>query len=213
LSSPLKLCNLNIGLKPLVVDLDGTVLKSDLLLETFSRFVTRHPSRFLYPIGWLVSGGKCRLKAMLSQETDIDVTTLPYNLAVLEWIKAEKARGRVLVLATASYKSIAERVAEHLSIFDEVLATTDDANLKAKTKRNLLIQRYGKRGFDYVGNESADLSVWEAANEAWLVEPSSSVEAEARRSGNVGGVIHRPEVSKLKAWINALRLHQWLKTS
>src|SRR4051812_43688100 len=115
--------NGDVGLKPVVVDLDGTLLKSDILLETFSRFVTRHPFRCLYPLGWLMSGGKCRLKAKLVEHSDLDVSSLPYNGAVLAWVRAEKARGRKLVLATASHQSLANRIADHLGIFDDVLAT------------------------------------------------------------------------------------------
>lgn len=194
---------------PLVVDLDGTLLRSDLLLESALAFVRSSPLQSLRPLGWL-AGGKATLKEKLAQATDIDVSVLPYNEDLLARLRAEKAAGRTLVLATASHHLLATRVAAHLGLFDDVLATAAGRNLSAHNKRDALVQRYGERGFDYAGNSHADLPVWAAARQAWVVDASAGVERRARAAGNVAETMHSAAAG-LRDWLQALRLHQWLK--
>jgi hypothetical protein len=107
---------------PLVVDLDGSLVKTDLLAETASQFVLAQPRRFFKLLGWLMQG-KSTLKSHLAQNTSIDASALPYNQELLIWLQQEKTQGRSIVLATASHRVLAEQVADHLGLFDEVLAT------------------------------------------------------------------------------------------
>ncbi len=194
---------------PLVIDLDGTLLKSDLLLESGLAFLKRHPLMALSPLKWL-SSGKANLKTRLAQSVPLDVSVLPYNRAVIELAQREKANGRAIVLATASHHSYAEQVAEHLGLFDRVLASNASINLSGHAKRDLLVTEYGPQGFDYVGNSSDDLPVWQAARRAYVINASSKVVSQARKHGNVASVIERSPVS-LRVWLKALRLHQWMK--
>jgi 4-hydroxybenzoate polyprenyltransferase/phosphoserine phosphatase len=194
---------------PLVVDLDGTLLRSDLLIETGLLFLRDQPHRFLAPLQWLLRG-KAALKYQLAHATEIDVSVLPYDDAVLEFIERERAQGRRVVLATASHRGIAEQVASHLGLFDEVIATDGDSNLSAEAKRDVLVATFGERGFDYAGDAHDDLPVWGAARRAYVVNATPAVERRARAAGNVTGVIGSPR-SGLADWARALRLHQWLK--
>lgn len=194
---------------PLVVDLDGTLLRSDLLLETGVAFVRSAPLSALRPLGWL-AGGKAALKEQLARATDIDVAVLPYDDTVLAWLAAEKRGGRRLVLATASHRLLADRVAAHLGLFDEVLATADGHNLSAHDKRDALVARFGKQGYDYLGDSADDLPVWAAARQAWLANARGTVERRARAQGNVAGVIGGPP-GGARDWLKALRLYQWPK--
>lgn len=196
---------------PLVVDLDGTLLRSDLLLETGMAFLRSHPLQLLKPFGWLLKG-KAALKDGLANATDIDVCVLPYDLHVIAFIEAERNHGRRIVLATATHHTLAHRIAEHLSLFDAVLASDAERNLSAHRKRDLLVEHYGEHGFDYVGNSHDDLQVWAAARQAYVVNPESGVERLARAQGNVEQVIHS-NPSGLKDWLKALRLHQWMKNA
>ena len=194
---------------PLVVDLDGTLLRSDLLLETAMSAVRSQPSSIFSLFGWLFQG-KAALKEGLALASDLDVSVLPYDPAVIEMIEAERRTGRMIILATASHHSLAERIAEHLGLFDEVYATHARHNLSAHNKRDLLVKTFGEGGFDYMGNSLDDIPVWKAAREAIVVNPESGVEARAREQGNVERVI-RSNQSSLKIWLKALRLHQWMK--
>jgi 4-hydroxybenzoate polyprenyltransferase len=199
------------GQLPLVIDLDGTLLRSDLLLETGMAFVRSQPLRLLKPFGWLARG-KANLKAELAHATNIDVSVLPYDPEVIELIEAERLSGRTVVLATASHHSLAERIAKHLKLFDQVLASDAERNLSARRKCDLLVEHYGKGGFDYVGNSADDLIVWAAARHAYVVNPEFGVERRARVQGNVKQVLYS-NTSGLKDWMKALRLHQWMKNA
>lgn len=196
---------------PLIVDLDGTLLRSDLLLETGMAFVRHKPLSLFKPFIWLTKG-KVALKEGLAQATHIDVSVLPFDPAVIELIEVERNNGRTIVLATASHYSLAERIAEHLQLFDQVLASDSKRNLSAHRKRDLLVEHYGEQGFDYVGNSHDDVPVWAVARKAYVVNPESGVERGARAQGNVEQVIHS-NPSRPKDWLKALRLHQWMKNA
>lgn len=196
---------------PLVVDLDGTLLRSDMLLETGMAFVRNRPTQLFRPLQWLFQG-KTVLKEGLAQGSHIDVSTLPYDPAVIELIEAERLHGRAIILATASHHSLADKIAQHLQLFDVVLATDANRNLSAERKRDLLVELYGEGGFDYVGNSLDDVTVWAASRKAYVVNPESGVESRARALGNVEQVIVSNR-SGLKDWLKALRLHQWMKNA
>lgn len=193
-----------------MVDLDGTLIRTDLLFETANTLVTRHPFQTLRLPAWLANG-KSYLKSRLAETSAIDPASLPYNEPLVAWLHGQKAQGRQLVLATASHRRLAELVAWHLDLFDEVLATEGEINLKSNHKRDQLISRYGERGFDYVGNDSADLAVWKAAERAYVVSSSPSLIAKARALGNVEQVFDDGRRPILNTFLKALRPHQWMK--
>lgn len=196
---------------PLVIDLDGTLLRSDLLVESALAFVRAQPLRALAPLAWL-GGGKVMLKQRLAEEVELDVATLPYDTRVLELIGRERALGRRIVLATASHRLHAERVAAHLGLFDEVLASGDGVNLSAERKRDSLLQRYGHQGYDYAGNSSDDLAVWACARHAYVVSAGALLARRAQAHGNVAQVLPRATAGALlRAVFKALRAHQWAK--
>jgi 4-hydroxybenzoate polyprenyltransferase len=196
--------------KPLVVDLDGTLIRSDVLIECGFAFTRSAPYRFYEPLLWLAREGKPGLKARLAEATDLDVSVLPYDASVLEWLKEERAADRTLVLATASHERYANAIADHLGLFDRTFATHGDVNLSAHRKRDKLVAEFGEKGFDYAGNSHDDVAVWAAADRAYVVNPSMGVERAARKQGNVERVIdERPAWPRI--WAKSMRLHQWLK--
>lgn len=195
----------------LIVDLDGTLLRSDLLVESAFAFIRHNPFRALTPISWLFAG-KANLKAKLAAAVPIDVASLPYDKQVIAFLEQEKASGRTLVLATASHQDYAEAIATHLGFFDRVLATHGNINLSARTKRDVLVREYGEKGFDYVGNSRDDLKVWAVAHKAYLANPEIGVEAAANEQGNVERVI-KTSTYPWRAWMKQLRLHQWAKNA
>jgi 4-hydroxybenzoate polyprenyltransferase len=197
---------------PLVVDLDGTLILSDLLPEAALAFLRAHPLQvWKLPI-WLFQG-KAVLKENLARNTALDASVLPYRRELLTLIEEERKKGRAIVLATASPRSFAERVAAHLGCFDAVLATESGLNLVGTKKRDALLARYGERGFDYAGDSSDDLPVWAVARRACVVGANRRVESLARRAGNVeyAPTDARGGLFCLKLWLKALRWHQWMK--
>jgi 4-hydroxybenzoate polyprenyltransferase len=197
------------GARPLIVDLDGTLLRTDLLIETASAYVIRNPLRAFSLLAWSIRG-RPYLKARLAAYTSVDVATLPYNEPLLAWLREQKDRGTRLVLATATHRALAEAVASHMGLFDEVLAT-ETRNLKGPAKAERLTQRFGAHGFDYLGDHRSDLPAWAACRRAWLVAPDRPLQARAGRLGlELQPVVPR-EARALRAWWRALRVHQWLK--
>lgn len=194
--------------RTVVVDLDGTLVKTDLLIENLFLFLRLHPLRIFEMILWLIHG-KAYFKKHLADVVIPDVSRVPYNKKLLEWLEQQRADGASLVLATASDSRIARQVAEHLGIFDEVLGT-ENVNLSSRNKREAIVQRYGEQGFEYVGNSVADLAVWKSASVIHVVNPEVGVLTTARKIGKVGMVFENRAVC-FHIFIKALRLHQWIK--
>ncbi|MBY0263816.1 MAG: hypothetical protein K2P90_00055 [Holosporales bacterium] len=169
---------------PLVVDLDGTLIETDLSLLSCRLYVGWKFWRLL-TIFYLLLKGRAILKAFLCKRVLIDVASLPYNASVLCLIRSERKKGRPIVLATGSYLTQAKAVADYLGVFDYVFGSHGTINLIGLEKRNLLLTFWGKHGFDYLGNSHSDLSIWAVARHAYLVKPNRGVEKKARALGNV----------------------------
>lgn len=195
---------------PLVVDLDGTLIKTDLLLESANQFVLEQPWQICKLLVWLAKG-KTVLKTNLAHATRLDAAALPYNTELITWLQQEKAKGRRLVLATASHQLLADQVAAHLDLFDEVLATDTSTNLKSGAKCAALVAKFGDKGFDYIGNDWADLPVWQNACQAHVVSRSTPLINAARAQGNLGRVVADGKPPLAQALLKAMRPHQWMK--
>jgi len=194
---------------PLVVDLDGTLIRTDMLHEAALKAVREHPLDALRIPMWLARG-KAILKHHLAQRADMDASLLPYNKELIDWLRGERQAGRMLVLCTASDKVQACAIAEHLELFDIVMASDGEINLAGTNKAAALQRRFGERGFDYAGNSSADLHVWQAARRAVVVEAPKGLAQLASSLCEVEREFKTP-VAELAVWRRALRIHQWLK--
>jgi 4-hydroxybenzoate polyprenyltransferase/phosphoserine phosphatase len=196
-------------LKPLVVDLDGTLTPIDTLHESFLKSLQTSPLATTSAVLSL-GRGKGALKSALAALAIPNATTLPLRSEVLELIRTAKAQGRKVVLATGAHRRIAEAVAEHLGLFDEVLSTGDDgANLVGPAKANRLKERFGAEGFDYVGDSSADIEVWKIARTGHCVGSSGRFR---RFQSHVGNRLHHlPSQDRSKPAWKILRPHQWVK--
>jgi 4-hydroxybenzoate polyprenyltransferase/phosphoserine phosphatase len=194
---------------PLVVDLDGSLTRTDTLHEQALALAKTQPLKTLLLPAWLMRG-KAHLKQQLAQRVSLDPSTLPYNAPLLEWLKSEQQSGRHLVLCTAADARTAQAIAQHLGIFDEVIASDGQTNLAAARKADRLVQRFGPQGFDYVGNSRDDLPVWKAARQAICVNAPASVLIAAQEHGNVRQIVPTTAPSAREI-AKMLRLHQWLK--
>jgi apolipoprotein N-acyltransferase len=170
---------------PLVVDLDGTLIRTDMMWESLSRRLRRNPLA-IFQILWWWTRGRARLKQELAKRVQIDPATLPYHEPLLAWLRAEKNSGREIILATASDLKMAQPIAAYTGLFDEVLASDGKINLRSESKLRALTEKFGARGFDYAGNSSADFAVWRGARQAVVVNASHRVRREAANCTMVG---------------------------
>jgi 4-hydroxybenzoate polyprenyltransferase/phosphoserine phosphatase len=195
------------GSIPLVVDMDGTLLRSDTLVENWLAVLRRRPlAAIRSPL--LLFRGKAHFKAELAALAEIDVTRIPYNAGVLAYLREQRAAGRTLILATASNERIARAVADHIGIFDDIIASTANTNLRGPSKATALQRRFGKQAFSYAGNDGHDLPVWAAAEQAILVEVPSRV----RRQIKTPVEKEFPaEFAITRQLMRAMRPHQWVK--
>jgi len=196
-------------LLPLCVDLDGTLLRTDLLVESALSLLARRPwMLFVFPF-WLLRG-KAFLKHEIARRAQIDVSLLPFDDRVVNALRKAGEEGRPRVLCSASDQSLVDAVAGHIGLFDQALGSDGQRNLAGHRKAAALVERFGTKGFDYVGNATVDLAVWKSARRAWVVNGSSRLAAKAAAVCEVEH--HMPDQrGGIKDWIKALRIHQWLK--
>jgi 4-hydroxybenzoate polyprenyltransferase len=194
---------------PLCVDLDGTLIATDTLLESMLIALKINPFiLFLFPI-WILNG-RAHFKAQIAKIALPDPASLPYHQDFMNYVLTEHKSGREIVLATATLQPIADRIAEHLDIFSKVLASTPDHNLRDEKKRKALVDLYGEKGFDYAGDSSADLSVWPSANLAIIVHPKNGVLTKAKQI-NSNNLVFNKKRNILKSIIKQIRVYQWIK--
>ncbi len=199
----------SISMNPLFVDLDGSLVRSDTFYESLVQLAKNSPWLMLLLPFWLLRGGKALLKKNVVDRTRLDVSVLPFSAEVLELIESARSEGRRVILATATHEKLARQIAEHLGCFDDVLATTDERNLRGREKL-AAIQEYVGAGeqFGYVGNDATDQVIWQSSSEAVIVNGSrsltSKVESNGGRSlGERGGWF--------KPLLKGLRPQQWVK--
>lgn len=196
---------------PLFVDLDGTLVKTDLLLESLLVMLKSRPwTLFLLPL-WLLAG-RARLKAEIAKRADVAADTLVYDQVLVERLKREQKKGRVLVLATASNRKYADAVAAHLGIFGHVIASDDNANMKGSQKAVAILEYTQNGPFDYAGNASADLPIWRKARKVICVDTPGKVVRTVRTFAEPEEMV-TPRRGYLKLLIKAIRVHQWLKNA
>jgi 4-hydroxybenzoate polyprenyltransferase/phosphoserine phosphatase len=196
--------------RPLCVDLDGTLITTNSLWESVLLLLRRRPSAvFVLPF-WML-GGRARFKRLIADSVLLDPANLPYRRPLIDALREARSRGRKLVLAAAADRRLAEVIARHLDLFDEIHASEGDRNLKGGDKRDALCAAYGREGFDYVGDSAADEAVLEAASLGYLVGASPRAAKIANRLDKVTLVSRQPSV--LRALVRELRPHQWAKNA
>jgi 4-hydroxybenzoate polyprenyltransferase/phosphoserine phosphatase len=193
---------------PLCVDLDGTLIRSDVLHESLAAALHRWGVLLRVPL-WLLRG-RAHVKAQLAARADLDPALLPYRRELVDFLEAQKRSGRRIVLATAANARIAESIGRHLGLFDEIITSSASHNLRGADKRAALIERFGERGFSYAGNDRADLEVWRAAGSAILVDAPARVSVRARELAPVEESFAE-RGHPLAALARALRPYQWVK--
>jgi 4-hydroxybenzoate polyprenyltransferase/phosphoserine phosphatase len=195
----------------LCVDLDGTLVKSDTLVDSVLYLARHRPGDLLRIPGWL-SEGKAAFKRHVTSAVTLDVEFLPYNQPLLEYLRGQHSEGRPVYLATAADTGLAERVAEHLGIFSGVLASDGSHNLAGGNKLAAFRQRFGE-DFSYIGNAVPDAGILSVCQLPMVANPDSALSSRLRRSGTVPVACFEDRSSGLKSWLRAVRLHQWAKNT
>ena len=194
---------------PLCVDLDGTLIKTDLLWESFLVLLKRNPLSLFLVLFWFLKG-RAYLKDAIARRVTINPGRLPYQQPLIELLNKERRSGRPLILATAATACLANKVAAHLGVFREVIASDHHNNLDGKRKLAALIDRFGEKGFSYAVNAPADLDIWAHARDAIVVNARAGVLKQVRR---IFPLCHHIEGTRLSVslFLKAIRLHQWTK--
>jgi 4-hydroxybenzoate polyprenyltransferase/phosphoserine phosphatase len=193
---------------PLCVDLDGTLVQTDTLVESVFALATdwRITPAFFH----LFRAGRASFKQRIAALTTFDPALLPYNEEFLAYLRQQRELGRRLILATAADSAVANRVAEYVGLFDEVVSSNGLQNFKGAVKAEALVARFGRKGFDYAGNDASDLAVWRAARRAIVVNGRRNVIAAARSASHVEREFTTP-TSQARALMQSMRPHQWVK--
>ena len=194
---------------PLVVDMDGTVIKSDLLFEGLILLLRKEPFYFFHLFIWLLRG-KLRLKEEIFKRVRIDPAILPYNTCFLDFLKSEKEKGREILLATASPVNNATEIAEYLGLFSKVFGSQDQSNLKGKIKRDLLVGLFGHKRFDYAGNSKTDFIIFESARKSILVNMNKINEIRSKKKFSVQSVFESKS-KNVSLILKSSRVYQWTK--
>jgi len=192
----------------LCVDLDGTLIRGNVLWECVLVLLKTHPITLLLLPFWLLAG-RASLKRKLAARIQLDPARLPYRQPVLDLLQKEKTIGRRIALVTAADRELAETISSYLGLFDEVHASDGQLNLKGANKAAFLAQHFAQTGFEYVGDSAADVEVWRNARAAYVVGTEARAD-QAAAVTTLKATILEPRAS-LRTWINALRGHHWAK--
>lgn len=197
--------------RPLCVDLDGTLVKSDTLVDSLLVLLRQKPLDLLKAPGWLLRGGKAGLKSQVTSAVSLDVAHLPYNRPLLEYLEQQHGEGRGLYLATGADTKLALRISDHLGLFEEVLASDGTINLTGSHKLASLERRFAGQAFDYIGNARPDLPLLAASAEAMLANPDLSLRGLVKTHKITISRSFEDRRPRARAFLKAIRLHQWAK--
>lgn len=195
----------------LFVDLDGTLIRSDLFFESILIFLKQKPFNFLQLIVWLIKG-RSIAKTMVARNVDLEVENLPYETELIEYIKLKRTQGCQVILATASHWFYARKVAAHLGLFDEVMATNAKYNLKSTKKLKKIRKRANGEPFAYAGDSVADRPIWKAATANIHVNAKKS-DIDLSVSQNKLEKVINSRPSTIKYFIKGMRIHQYAKNA
>ena len=198
----------------LAVDLDGTLIKTDLLHENIMQLISDNIFNVFKVLSYLIYG-KAGFKKKIADQVDFQAELIPYREEVLEYIRNAKVQGRKVVLVSASDQSLVDAVASHLGLFDEAYGSNGSHNLGGTNKANFLIEKYGEGNFDYIGDANVDLNVWKKGRKAITVDAQNGLRKKVHKiTDNVEHITSNgASAGSFRAYIKALRPHQWMKNA
>jgi 4-hydroxybenzoate polyprenyltransferase/phosphoserine phosphatase len=196
--------------RPLCVDLDGTLVKSDTLHDSLLVLLRNRPASILR-LPRYVFRGKAAFKAYVARNVELEAASLPYNVALLDYLREEHSRGRAIYLATGADEQLAHRVARHLGIFTDVLASDGSTNLTGQHKLERLRQRLDASTFDYIGNDTPDLPLLTNAMEPMIANPTFGLRTRIKAGGVQPVRSFEDRKAVFGSLVRTVRVHQWAK--
>jgi 4-hydroxybenzoate polyprenyltransferase/phosphoserine phosphatase len=195
---------------PLVLDLDGTLIRADLTHELLVLSALSQPFK-LPAQASMGLRNKAAMKAdmITHQGHRIDVDNLPYNERVVEMAEAHYLAGGQVYLCSGSHGDIVAKIVEKFPWLKEGWGTSDELNLTSSRKASFLQKRF-PAGFIYVGNSKQDFAVWEVATQGIAINPPRKTANLMSLSGDSIAIAERPQ-GRVKMLLNCMRIHQWAK--
>lgn len=194
---------------PLLIDLDHSLIRTDLLMESALAYVATNPLRIGRLIAWLLQG-RAHLKRRIAEAVDLDMELIPVNEKVVAIAEEAAREGRPVFLVTASDDLLAQKIAGRFPFLSGVIASDGVRNLKGRHKAEAISGRFPD-GYDYIGDSAADIHIWRGARKVVSVAPSRSTLSKVRELDKPTTVIEGS--SRVRALIKAARFHQWAKNT
>ena len=202
---------MNKNIHQIFVDLDGTLIRTDLFFETAIKLIKHNPLNIFRLVLWILRG-RSIAKDRVAQRVELNVEDLPYETSLVDYLREKKRQGHRIVLATASHRIYAEKIADHLDLFDQVIASDSRRNLKGVKKLAAIRECIGAAAFVYAGDSAADRPIWkEASANIFINAPARDVK-KAEIHGKAEKTIIRDH-SLIKSFIKEMRIHQWAKNA
>ena len=197
---------------PLIIDLDGTLTKSDTLVESAIIFIRKKFFNVFLIIGWLLKG-KIYFKNQLIKQVQINPKDIPYNKDVLSFVLNERKKRNKLILCSGAHKDQVKLIFNYFNFFDDYYGSSEDINLVGKNKSNFLVENYGKNNFDYIGNSFIDLDVWKESRNIYLVNVSNRLKRKlfSLEKKTIDISSKKLFFDKVLIFFKTLRVHQWVK--
>ncbi|MGE5478862.1 MAG: UbiA family prenyltransferase [Chloroflexota bacterium] len=194
---------------PLCVDLDGTLVATDTLHEAVLLLIKKDPfSLFRLPF-WVLKG-RAYFKHKVASLVIPSVENLPYRYDFVEFLREQKDEGREIYLTTASNERVAKKIADHFPLFTGFIGSNESENYYGIDKRNMLVSKFGEKGFDYCGDSYSDVAVWHSARKGILVNAPKALHSAAGAVCEIERSFSYPK-SRLKLTIKQIRVYQWMK--
>ncbi len=207
----LEYCKENSSHNVLLVDLDGTLIRSDSLFELLFSALKANPLLlFLFPIYLFCSISYA--KSLLAHKYLKTLPRQPFSDNVLDYVKKRKEKGDKIYLLTAANIVLARRIVKDLNLFDAIYASTKRVNLKGKNKAAFIVKKFGKNVADYIGNDNSDIDVWKISRKVVVANANSSLVAKSKiLFKDKLKIIEDIKINPIKSFLKLIRVHQWVK--
>ena len=166
----------------LFVDLDGTLIKEDLSNLAFINCLKKNPLKLIFYLFLYIIKGKPYLKEQISKNFVVPLNKLVFNKSALEYVKEVKNRHRVVYLISGSHQILVDQINQYLKIFFESFGTSDNFNMVGKNKVKFINEKLNIIKFDYFGNSTKDLPIWEYCEKIIYTNPTDKLKKKINSS-------------------------------